>query len=62
VQVLFGFLLALPFTTQFVRLGPGQRRLYMADVVQAAASIARVPPRSETPLWRIETGAVHLHG
>lgn len=40
VQVLFGFLLALPFTTQFVRLSHNQRRLYLADVVLAAISVA----------------------
>ncbi|MGB7052510.1 MAG: DUF6328 family protein [Acidimicrobiales bacterium] len=40
VQVLFGFLLALPFTTQFARLTHAQRRLYMADVVFAALSVA----------------------
>jgi hypothetical protein len=36
VQVLFGFLLSLPFTTRFTRLGQGQRDLYPAGVLIAA--------------------------
>jgi hypothetical protein len=40
VQVLFGFLLSLPFTTRFVRLGPSQRGLYEVSVFLAALSIA----------------------
>jgi putative flippase GtrA len=40
VQVLFGFLLSLPFTTRFVKLGPSQRALYEASVLLAALSIA----------------------
>ena len=39
VQVLFGFLLSLPFTTRFDRLGGGQRGLYMASLVMAAVAI-----------------------
>ena len=31
VQVLFGFLLSLPFTDRFSRLSQGQRDLYLAD-------------------------------
>jgi hypothetical protein len=31
VQVLFGFLLSLPFTNRFVKLGPSQRGLYEAS-------------------------------
>jgi hypothetical protein len=38
VQVLFGFLLSLPFTTRFSRLGPWQRDLYLASLVLAAVS------------------------
>jgi hypothetical protein len=38
VQVLFGFLLSLPFTTRFVQLSTGQRDLYLAAVILAAAA------------------------
>ncbi len=40
VQVLFGFLLAIPFTTRFVRLTPGQRDLYLTALLLAAVSTA----------------------
>jgi hypothetical protein len=40
VQVLFGFLLALPFTNRFDRLGSGQRQLYLACLVLAAVATA----------------------
>jgi hypothetical protein len=40
VQVLFGFLLAIPFTTQFERLDAGQQVLYTVDLVLAAVAIA----------------------
>jgi len=40
VQVLFGFLLSLPFTTRFVRLSHPQRELYVASLVLAAVSTA----------------------
>ena len=40
VQVLFGFLLSLPFTNRFTRLGPGQRDLYLATLVLAAVATA----------------------
>lgn len=40
VQVLFGFLLALPFSARFTRLSAAQRGLYMADVVLAAVTTA----------------------
>jgi FtsH-binding integral membrane protein len=40
VQVLFGFLLSLPFTTRFSKLSHGQRELYLATLVLAAASTA----------------------
>jgi hypothetical protein len=36
VQVLFGFLLSLPFTNGFVRLTHAQRGLFMADLILAA--------------------------
>lgn len=38
VQVLFGFLLSLPFTVRFSRLGTGQRDLYLASLVLSAAA------------------------
>jgi FtsH-binding integral membrane protein len=40
VQVLFGFLLSLPFTTRFDKLSSGQRQLYVASLVLAAVSTA----------------------
>jgi Family of unknown function (DUF6328) len=40
VQVLFGFLLSLPFTNRFARLSPGQRDLYLATLVLAALATA----------------------
>jgi hypothetical protein len=40
VQVLFGFLLALPFTTRFVQLSHVQRGLYVASLLLAATSTA----------------------
>jgi hypothetical protein len=33
IQVLFGFLLAIPFTTGFAKLNQGERDLYIATVV-----------------------------
>jgi predicted membrane channel-forming protein YqfA (hemolysin III family) len=38
VQVLFGFLLAIPFTTRFVRLDTAQRDLYLTALLLAALS------------------------
>src|SRR6266705_115513 len=40
VQVLFGFLLSLPFTSRFTRLSQGQRELYLATLVLAAVATA----------------------
>ncbi len=40
VQVLFGFLLSLPFTTRFTRLSPAQRDVYLASLVLAAVATA----------------------
>ena len=40
VQVLFGFLLSLPFTNRFSHLSPGQRNLYLATIVLAAVATA----------------------
>jgi hypothetical protein len=39
VQVLFGFLLALPFTNRFATVAQWQRSLYLADLVAAAGAI-----------------------
>jgi hypothetical protein len=38
VQVLFGFLLSLPFTTRFAQLSTGQRDLYLTCVILAAVA------------------------
>ena len=38
VQVLFGFLLSMPFTNRFTRLSSAQRDLYLATVTLAALS------------------------
>ena len=38
VQVLFGFLLSLPFTVRFVTLHAGQRDLYLASLVLSAVA------------------------
>jgi hypothetical protein len=40
VQVLFGFLLSLPFSVRFERLGHPQRQLYVASLLLAALSTA----------------------
>ena len=40
VQVLFGFLLSIPFTTRFVKLSHAQHGLYVATLVLAAVSTA----------------------
>src|ERR1700739_2255591 len=38
VQVLFGFLLSLPFTVRFVRLSSAQRGQYLASLVLSAVA------------------------
>jgi len=40
VQVLFGFLLSLPFTTKFGSASSGQRHLYEATLIMAAIATA----------------------
>ena len=40
VQVLFGFLLSLPFTNRFTRLSHAQRDLYLATLVLSAVATA----------------------
>ena len=42
VQVLFGFLLALPFTNRFGALSPAQRHLYVAVLVLTALATAQL--------------------
>ena len=42
VQVLFGFLLSLPFSVRFARLGEAQRRLYLVTVLLTVLSIAEL--------------------
>ena len=51
VQVLFGFLLSLPFTVRFVKLSPGQRELSIAGLLLAALSTALCVPLSRTTVW-----------
>lgn len=40
VQIIFGFLLSLPFTTRFTTLGPAQRGLYVAALSLTALATA----------------------
>jgi len=40
IQVIFGYLLALPFTSKFSALGPGQRTLYIVTLLLAAVATA----------------------
>src|SRR6516165_7921564 len=40
VQVLFGFMLSLPFTNRFSSLSSGQRGLYLADLSLAGLATA----------------------
>jgi hypothetical protein len=40
VQVLFGFLLSLPFTSRFAKLSHGQRDLYLATIVLSVLATA----------------------
>src|SRR3984893_19219554 len=40
VQVLFGFLLSLPFTNRFGTISPGQRDLYLVCLVLSAVATA----------------------
>jgi len=40
VQVLFGFLLSLPFTNRFAKLGQVQRDIYVADLLLCVLSTA----------------------
>jgi len=51
VQVLFGFLLSLPFTNRFTRLSGGQRDLYLVCLVLAAVATALLLGRSPTTGW-----------
>ena len=47
VQVLFGFLLSLPFTVRFTELSGGQRGLYLTSVVLAAGYRSRCQTNSQ---------------
>jgi uncharacterized protein DUF6328 len=40
IQIIFGFLLSIPFTNKFSALGPGQRALYLATLLLAAVATA----------------------
>ena len=40
IQIIFGYLLALPFTSKFSALGPGQRALYLTTLLLAAVATA----------------------
>jgi hypothetical protein len=40
VQVLFAFLLVVPFNTRFAGLSPGQERLYLVSLLFAGAASA----------------------
>jgi uncharacterized protein DUF6328 len=40
VQMIFGFLLSLPFTNRFSALGPAQRGLYVVTLLLAAVATA----------------------
>ena len=40
IQVIFGYLLALPFTSKFSALGPAQRALYIATLLLATVATA----------------------
>ena len=40
IQIIFGFLLSIPFTTKFSALGPGQRTLYIVTLLLAAVATA----------------------
>ena len=51
VQVLFGFLLAIPFTARFSALSSGQRALYVATLL--AAAVAAVLLLAPVALHRI---------
>jgi MFS family permease len=40
IQIIFGFLLSIPFTNKFSALGPGQRTLYIVTLLLAAVATA----------------------
>jgi hypothetical protein len=40
IQIIFGFLLSIPFTAKFSALGPGQRTLYIVTLLLAAVATA----------------------
>jgi len=54
VQVLFGFLLTVPFTARFDDLAPAERHLYLATLCVAglAAMLLIAPSAQHRVLWR----------
>jgi hypothetical protein len=54
VQVLFGFLLTVPFTVRFEALGEGQRRIFFATLLMtgAAAMLLIAPSAQHRVLFR----------
>ena len=51
IQIIFGYLLALPFTSKFSALGPGQRALYLTTLLLAASPPRCWSGRSPTTGW-----------
>jgi hypothetical protein len=51
VQVLFGFLLSLPFTSRFATLSQAQRQLYVASLMLAACPRPCCLGQSPTIAW-----------
>ena len=56
VQVLFAFLLVVPFNTRFRELGPGQERLYLATLLCAgmASSLLIAPTAYHRLTFRLQ--------
>jgi Family of unknown function (DUF6328) len=63
VQMLFGFLLALPFTQRFASVSESQRRVYFATfLVAAAASVCLIAPATfHRIVWRRHRKRQLLH-
>lgn len=62
VQVLFAFLLTLPFTARFPTVGPGTRNLYYAALIFSAASAVLLvaPTMQHRILFRMDDKAYLL--
>lgn len=56
VQVLFAFLLVVPFNTRFAELGPGEERLYLATLLCAgmASSLLIAPTAYHRLTFRLQ--------